>query len=132
MTRQFIVTAVASLLLAGTARADIVIICHPSAGALSPEQVAEVYQGKSNLALPIDLPEASGLRNDFYKKVTGKEPGQIKALWARLAFSGKALPPREMGDASAVKKAVAADPKAIGYIDKSALDASVKVLLPLN
>jgi hypothetical protein len=31
-----------------------------------------------------------------------------------------------------VKKAVAADPKTIGYIDKSAVDGSVKVLVTLN
>jgi hypothetical protein len=30
-----------------------------------------------------------------------------------------------------VKKAVAADPKAIGYIDKSAVDDTVKVILTL-
>ena len=36
--------------------------------------------------------------------------------------------PKEVGDSAAVKKAVAADPKAIGYIEKSAVDGSVKVL----
>jgi ABC-type phosphate transport system substrate-binding protein len=36
--------------------------------------------------------------------------------------------PKEAGDSAAVKKAVAADPKAIGYIEKSAVDASVKVV----
>jgi ABC-type phosphate transport system substrate-binding protein len=36
-----------------------------------------------------------------------------------------------MPDAAAVKKAVAADPKAIGYIDKSEADASVKIVLAL-
>ena len=33
-----------------------------------------------------------------------------------------------VADSAAVKKAVAADPKAIGYIEKSAADASVKVI----
>jgi ABC-type phosphate transport system substrate-binding protein len=36
--------------------------------------------------------------------------------------------PKEAGDSAAVKKAVASDPKAIGYIEKSAVDASVKVI----
>jgi hypothetical protein len=31
-----------------------------------------------------------------------------------------------------VKKAVAANPKAVGYIEKSAVDSSVKVALPLD
>ncbi len=44
-------------------------------------------------------------------------------------FTGKAAAPKELQDAAAVKKAVAADPKAIGYIEKSALDASVKAAI---
>jgi hypothetical protein len=31
-----------------------------------------------------------------------------------------------------VKKAVATNPKAVGYIEKSAVDSSVKVALPLD
>ena len=59
-------------------------------------------------------------------------PAQVKAVWSRLVFSGKAQPPKEHADAAAVKKAVAADPKAIGYIDKAALDGTVKAALTLN
>ena len=33
---------------------------------------------------------------------------------------------------AAVKKAVAADPKAVGYIEKAALDGSVKAVLTLD
>jgi len=40
--------------------------------------------------------------------------------------------PKQLRDSAAVKKAVAADPKAVGYIEKSAVDASVKVALPLD
>jgi len=35
-------------------------------------------------------------------------------------------------DAEAVKKAVITDPKAVGYIDKSQVDGSVKVVMTLN
>jgi hypothetical protein len=31
-----------------------------------------------------------------------------------------------------VKKAVAANPKAVGYIEKSAVDASIQVALPID
>ncbi|WP_324288542.1 hypothetical protein [Roseateles sp. SL47] len=104
---------------------------HPNAAPLTKEQVAEIYLGKSQAAQPIDLPEASPIRASFYEKATGKDAAQIKATWARLAFSGKAQPPKEAADAAAVKKEVANNPKAVGYIDKSAADASVKVLLTL-
>ena len=46
--------------------------------------------------------------------------------------NGKGQPPLELPDASAVKKAVAANLNVVGYIDKSAVDASVKVVFFLD
>jgi hypothetical protein len=69
------------------------------------------------------------VRNEFYKKVADKEAAQARAVWAKLVFTGKATLPKEVAASADVKKAVAADPKAIGYIEKSAIDATVKVVL---
>ena len=68
----------------------------------------------------------------FYQKVSGHDLSQVKATWSRLIFTGKAQPPKELADADAVKKAVASDIKAIGYIDKSQVDSTVKVVLELD
>ena len=57
-----------------------------------------------------------------------KDAAQAKALWSKLVFTGKATMPKEVGDNAGVKAALAANPKAIGYIDKSAVDATVKVV----
>lgn len=119
-------------LIAASANADIVVVGNPAAAALTAEQISDIYLGKSNVATPLDQPEAAPIRAEFYKKATGRDAAQVKTVWARLMFTGKGQPPKEMADAAAVKKAVAADPKAIGYIDKAAVDGSVKVLLPLN
>lgn len=108
--------------------ADIVAIGNPSAAAMTKDQVADVFLGKSQSSVPVDQVESAPIRAEFYKKATGRDQAQIKALWSRLVFSGKAQPPKELPDSAAVKKAVAADPKAIGYIEKSAVDGSVKVL----
>jgi len=78
------------------------------------------------------MPESNPVREAFYKKATDRDRAQIKAVWSRLAFTGQGQPPKELADAEAVKKAVAADPKAVGYIDKADVDASVKVVLVLN
>jgi hypothetical protein len=43
-------------------------------------------------------------------------------------FSGKATPSKEMASSAEVKKFVAASPDAIGSIEKSAVDSSVKVV----
>ena len=68
------------------------------------------------------------MRDDFYNKVTGKSAAQMKAYWSKIIFTGKGQPPKEVADNAAVKKLVADSPSAIGYIDKSALDSSVKAV----
>lgn len=120
------------LLSAGTVLADVVVIANPAAGSISKDQIADVYLGKDSSFTPIDQPESAAIRADFYKKATGRDLAQVKATWSRLTFSGKAQPPKEVADAAAVKKAVAADPKTIGYIDKSAVDGTVKVIATLD
>ena len=127
-------TALAVVLAAAavSAHADIVVIVNPATGALTAEQVSDIFLGRNASFTPVDQAEGAAVRNDFYKKATGRDPSQVKAVWSRLAFSGKAQPPKEYADAAAVKKAVAADPKAVGYIDKAALDGSVKAALTIN
>ena len=116
----------------GAAAADLVVVGNPAAAALTKDQVADVYLGKSQAATPLDLPEASPLRAEFYKKATGRDLAQVKSTWSRVVFTGKGQPPKELPDAAAVKKAVAADLKAIGYLEKSAVDGSVKTLLTVE
>jgi len=112
--------------------ADVVVIANPAAGSITKDQIADIYLGKDTSFSPIDQPDSSAVRMEFYKKATGRDLAQIKATWSRLTFSGKAQPPKEVADAAAVKKAVAADPKVIGYIDKSAVDGTVKVVATLD
>jgi ABC-type phosphate transport system substrate-binding protein len=121
---------VAALVSASVANAEVVVVVHPShaAASMSTEQVADVFLGKSTALSPVDQPESSAVRKEFYQKATGKDAAQVKALWTRLIFTGKATPPKEVASSADVKKAVAADPKAIGYIEKSAVDGSVKVV----
>ena len=128
-------TFIAALALCATCAgaADLVVIANPASGApLTKDQVADIFLGKSQALAPVDQPEGAPVYADFYRKATGRDVAQVKATWARLVFSGKAQAPRQLPDSAAVKKAVAADPKAVGYIEKSAVDASVKVVLSLD
>jgi len=120
----------AVLALALPAMAEVVVVVNPKASesSMTKEQVAQFFLGKSSSMTPVDQPESSPIRGEFYKKVTDKDASQVKALWSKLVFTGKATMPKEAADSAAVKKAVAADPKAIGYIEKSAVDGSVKVI----
>jgi ABC-type phosphate transport system substrate-binding protein len=107
---------------------DTVAIMAPIAAPLTKDQVADIFLGRSTALKPVDLPESSVAREIFYKKVTGRDAAQVRAVWARLIFTGRGKFPQELADAAAVKKAVAADPNVVGYIDVADLDATVKVV----
>jgi ABC-type phosphate transport system substrate-binding protein len=122
-----------------SANAELVVIVNPSnaTASLSTEQVAALYLGNATtfpdgggVALA-DQSESANARNDFYQKATGRSAAQVKATWARITFTGKGTPPKELKSDADVKAFVASNPKAIGYIDSSAVDSSVKVALKL-
>jgi ABC-type phosphate transport system substrate-binding protein len=129
-----------TLCLSGMAQAQVAVIVNSKSptATMTADQVSAIFLGKSNTlpsgaaAQAADLPESAAAREQFYTKVTGKQAAQVKAAWSRLVFSGKATPPKELATAADVKKFVAANPDAIGYIEKSAVDASVKVVLSVD
>jgi ABC-type phosphate transport system substrate-binding protein len=131
------VVAAGLLAASSVAFSQVAVIVNPRSplASMTPEQVSAIFMGKSTtlpngaMAAPADLPESNAARDQFYSKAVGKSPSQVKATWARLTFSGKATPPREMPNASDVKKHVAANQDAIGYIEKAAVDSTVKVVL---
>lgn len=111
---------------------EIVVIVNPAAPPISKEQLADLYLARSSALIPIDQTADSTIYVEFYKKVTGRDTSQVKAIWSRILFTGRGVPPKQLPDSAAVKKAVAANPKAIGYIESSTADASVKVVLRLD
>jgi ABC-type phosphate transport system substrate-binding protein len=135
---QIIRTAAAAALCLTSAGAfsQVAIVVNPKSplAAMTADQVSAIFLGKSNTlpsgatAAPADLPDSIATRELFYTKVTGKNTAQVKAAWSRLVFSGKATPPKELASSAEVKKFVASNPDAIGYIEKSAVDSSVKVV----
>jgi ABC-type phosphate transport system substrate-binding protein len=121
-----------NIMLVAVAQADVVVIGNLAAAPMSKDEVTQFFLGKSQAMKPVDRSSSDPIKAQFYQKLSGQDLSQVKATWSRLVFTGKASAPKELPDAAAVKKAVAADPKAIGYIDKSEVDATVKVLLTLN
>ena len=117
-----------ALAAAAANAADIVVIvsAKSTATTMTAEDISNIYLGKSTALKPVD--NAAPVRSQFYTAVAGKDEAQVKAIWSKLVFTGKATPPKELPSSAAVVKAVAADPNAIGYVEKSAVDASVKVV----
>jgi ABC-type phosphate transport system substrate-binding protein len=101
---------------------------------LNKNQVSDVFLGKvtslpdGSNATPIDQPESSQLRDEFYFKVANKSVTQAKAHWEILHFTGRGMPPREGTGSAEIKKILNAIPGAIGYIERSSLDNTVKII----
>jgi len=131
---------VALLSLGAAAQAQVAVIVNPKSptASMTADQVASIFLGKSNTlpsgatAAAVDQPESAAVREQFYTKVTGKQAAQVKAAWSRLVFSGKATPPKELASSAEVKKFVAGNADAIGYIEKAALDGTVKAVLSVD
>ena len=130
----------ALLTLSASILAETAIVVHPSMRDTDVKKgdVAKIFLGKSNKlpsgnkVIPIDQDEDSQTRVIFYEEVTDKNPSQLTAYWARLIFSGKAQPPKSVLDDDEVMEMVANNPNIIGYVDKSYVNKSVKVILTIK
>jgi len=111
------------------AHADVVVVvsAKSTTTTMTAEEISQIYLGKSKAMKPMET-SGSPIRSQFYSKVAGKDEAQVKAIWSKLVFTGKATAPKELASSAEVVKAVASDPNAIGYVDKSAVDSSVKVV----
>jgi len=133
MKYQKFMFAMAAGLLAASASAEIVVVVNPAnpASRMFTAQAAQFFLGKSNQFTPVDQAKDSAIRREFYEKAASKSLTEVEGMWAKLEFSGKGTTPKAYGSDAAVKKAIAADTAAIGYINKSSVDDTVKVLLTL-
>ena len=134
--RHTLAAAALCLLSAQAIANDFVVIGHPSnANAVDKALIAKLYIGDTrnwpdgSQVVLFDQPDDNALRGAFYSTVVGRSAAQAKAAWAQLTFSGKATPPKVIDGDAEVKKAVAANKNAIGYIKAGSADSSVKVLL---
>jgi ABC-type phosphate transport system substrate-binding protein len=127
-------TALAMLSQAVHAEDIVVIVNKANLNVVDPNFVQRVYLGAIKgwpdgmPVVVLDQPEDSAARDTFSTTVLRKSVPNVKAIWSQNIFTGKGLPPRAVSPDSVVKQAVAADPRAIGYIRLSQLDDSVKVL----
>jgi ABC-type phosphate transport system substrate-binding protein len=131
---RFIKIMIASGLLfaavAQPALADVVVIVSANSPVttLSATQIARIFQGKSNMMTPVDIEGHSASRREFYSKVVGMDDARVREIWSKLVFTGKGWAPRERASGTDVVKLIAADPNAIGYVDKSFVNMTVKII----
>ena len=138
--RHLVAGAALALAASANASAELVVIvsARGPAQALNSDQIAAIFLGQSGRfpdgaeAVALDQRIGSQERNQFYQQVAGKTPALLKAHWSKMVFTGRGQPPREAADSASVRRMVADNPSMIGYIDRSALDASVRPVLVLR
>jgi ABC-type phosphate transport system substrate-binding protein len=125
------------ILCPGEALAEVVAVVSAQSPltTLSRNQVVDIFLGRMSRfpdgeqAVPIDQEEGTEARDEFYTGFAELSPAQVKAHWSKIIFTGRGLPPKTVSNSIEVKKAVVKNPNAIGYIERSLVDHSVKVLL---
>ncbi len=120
------------LLLAGAARAELVLVGHPGlrVEALPQGVVSRIFLGQSERlpdGTPTQVLHEKQNQSRFYAEVLGRDPAQVEKYWARAIFSGRVKPPREV-PAAALKGVIAATPGALAYMERSEVDASVRII----
>jgi ABC-type phosphate transport system substrate-binding protein len=119
-----------------SARADVVAVVSSKSAitSLSRAQVADIFLCKANRfpdgvpAAPVDQAEGSAVRAEFYRKIAGQSAAQMKGYWSKIIFTGRGEPPPTVTDSKELKKRVRENPAVIGYIDRSQVDETVRVV----
>ena len=130
--------ALAAALLPAAAQAEIVIVTSQRSGAieLSREQAEKLYLGRATTLIDgtpvklVDLPNGA-TRDDFYLKLTNKNPAQIVAYRSRLVFNGRATPPIEADNVGEARQWLTETPNLIGYLERTDITSGMRILLRL-
>lgn len=140
-TQTILLAACAALQLGFSALASaeplaIIVSSKNANTSISIDLAEKVFLGKldafpdGSTAVPLDLPKGP-VREEFYLKVTGKNPSQVKAYWAKQMFTGSGQPPKEIESSTDLIDLIAKNPNLVGYVEKSKVNSSVKVLYSL-
>ena len=115
---------------------EIVVIVHKdNPHAFDRGFVQRIYTGAGKAwpdgspVFPLDQDPGGEVREAFCQDWLGRSSAAVGAIWAQNIFTGKALPPKIVAPDEQMKRIVATNRNAIGYIRRSALDDSVRALL---
>lgn len=101
---------------------------------LTRTQLLNIFMGRPNQlangkrAMPLDQAEGRPLREAFYREVLGKSNAEIKAHWSKIVFTGRGQPPRQFANDDEVKRFLAGNPDAIGYIDAASRTGELRIV----
>lgn len=128
--RKLRMIALAGLIAAPMAQADVVVIAHPDGpDNLSESEVRNLYLNRSKAATPYEIAKGSDVRREFHDWITGRSDSQLQSFWAEQTFTGEGQPPAEVNNSARMVDEVAATPNSVGYADPADVDDSVDIIL---
>jgi ABC-type phosphate transport system substrate-binding protein len=133
MLKKAVAGALVAIGLNASVFADVAVIVHPdNTSSLTDTEIERIFLGKSaqfpdgSEAIPINT--TGDIYDEFNERVLGRNSAQIKSYWAKLVFTGKGAPPKEVDEASVIEL-IKNNKNAIAYIDSGKVTDDVKVVL---
>lgn len=128
----------AAAVAAASADVPLAVIVHPSRSApLDKSEIERIYLKKKRYwgdgtpIVPINRETGSEIRSEFNRRVYRSRAVDLARYWNQLYFQG-ILPPITLSSDEAVKRYVATERNAIGYVRADDVDDSVRVVLILE
>jgi ABC-type phosphate transport system substrate-binding protein len=116
---------------------ELAVIVHPQRQAsLTTADLARIflrqrrYWADGQQILPVNRDSGSAMRLAFDRRLFGDDARRLVVYWNQQYFRG-VLPPATLASDEAVKRFVASESRAIGYVSASAVDETVRVALRL-
>lgn len=114
----------AALQRPAAAQQGFVVIVNASnpVSSLSADELSRIFLKKTarwengSRVEPVDLASSSAVRARFSQAVHGKGTAAVSAYWQKMIFSGREVPPAELGSAAEVIAFVASHRGGVGYV----------------
>lgn len=129
--------ALALATVAGAADYYVVVGDGSPVARLSQTEALHLFMGRSrsfpdgSMAVPYDLSDTAQ-RAGFYRALSGMSLPQVTSYWARLMFSGRKLPPQEIGSEAEMVEKLQRDPAAIGWLPQEPRRKGLRTVLILK
>lgn len=120
------------------AQAELVVVTGSNSDitSLTENEVRQLFSGHlktigGQRVEPLDLPRNAIHREEFYRKLMGRTPEQMRAYWTRLIFTGQGKPPREVSNTGELITLLGSG-NYIAYLAADASNSNVRVLFRLK
>lgn len=141
MRRLLLIVPLVTALLGGTPATGteprLVVVVHPERTAsLDLADLRRIFLMQrrfwddDSVIIPINREPGSAAREAFSLHVLGSHSSRLTSYWNERFFDGT-FPPATLSSDAAVKRYVATERNAIGYLEASQVDSSVRVVLEL-